>query len=113
MIDEFMQEAIRLSLENVRMGGGPFGAVIVKNQEIISKGVNAVIQNNDPTAHAEMQAIRGACQKLKTINLSVVVFILPVNLALCVLVLSIGLIWIEFIIVILEKMLIRLGLLMI
>lgn len=70
MIDEFMQEAIRLSLENVRMGGGPFGAIIVKNQEIISKGVNAVIQNNDPTAHAEIQAIRGACQKLRTINLS-------------------------------------------
>ncbi len=70
MLSRFMEEAIRLSIENIRMGGGPFGAVIVKNNQIISTGVNAVTSNNDPTAHAEIQAIRQACQGLKTINLS-------------------------------------------
>ena len=65
-----MKEAIRLSVENVEKGGGPFGAVIVKNDEIISKGANAVIQTNDPTAHAEVIAIRDAAKKLNSFDLT-------------------------------------------
>ena len=65
-----MREAIRLSDENVKNGGGPFGAVIVKNGEIIATGVNRVTANNDPTAHAEVSAIRAAGQKLGTFDLS-------------------------------------------
>jgi guanine deaminase len=68
--DEFMRRAIRLSLANVKKGGGPFGAVIVKNGKIISAGVNKVTEHNDPTAHAEVQAIRKASKKLKTFDLS-------------------------------------------
>lgn len=68
--EEFMREAIRLSIENVKNGGGPFGAVIVKDGEIIATGVNRVTMNFDPTAHAEVSAIRAACQKLKTFDLS-------------------------------------------
>lgn len=68
--EEFMREAIRLSIENVKNGGGPFGAVIVKDGEIIATGVNRVTMNCDPTAHAEVSAIRAACQKLKTFDLS-------------------------------------------
>lgn len=67
---DFMREAIRLSDENVKNGGGPFGAVIVKNGEIIATGVNRVTANNDPTAHAEVSAIRAAGQKLGTFDLS-------------------------------------------
>lgn len=59
----FMQLAIDLSVENVENGGGPFGAVIVRNGEIVATGVNRVTPNNDPTAHAEVSAIRAACQK--------------------------------------------------
>ena len=59
----FMQQAIDLSIENVANGGGPFGAVIVKEGEVIATGVNRVTANNDPTAHAEVSAIRAACQK--------------------------------------------------
>lgn len=70
MLNKFMEEAIRLSIESIKMGGGPFGAVIVRNNHIISTGVNSVTINNDPTAHAEIQAIRSACNRLKTINLS-------------------------------------------
>ncbi len=63
--EKFLREAINLSIENVKNGtGGPFGAVIVKNGEIISTGVNRVTTNNDPTAHAEIEAIRSACSKL-------------------------------------------------
>jgi guanine deaminase len=68
--DEFMRRAIRLSLANVKKGGGPFGAVIVKNGKMISTGVNKVTEHNDPTAHAEVQAIRKASKKLKTFDLS-------------------------------------------
>jgi guanine deaminase len=61
----FMARAIQLSIENVRSGrGGPFGAVVVKNDHIIAEGVNQVTSTNDPTAHAEVLAIRQACQKL-------------------------------------------------
>ena len=67
---KFMREAIRISGENVRNGGGPFGAVIVKNGEIIARGANYVVRNCDPTAHAEVCAIRAACQALGTFNLT-------------------------------------------
>ena len=68
--DFFMQKAIELSIKNINNNGGPFGCVIVKNNKIISEGVNAVTQNNDPTAHAEIVAIRNACTKLNTFDLS-------------------------------------------
>ena len=60
----FINQAIDLATENVRNGGGPFGAVIVKDGEVIATGVNRVTSNADPTAHAEVQAIRSACAKL-------------------------------------------------
>lgn len=66
----FMHRAISLAVENVDQGGGPFGAVVVRNGEIIAEGVNRVTVNHDPTAHAEVQAIREACRKLETFNLS-------------------------------------------
>jgi guanine deaminase len=66
----FMQEAIRLSFETMRNNfGGPFGAVVVKDGKIISKGFNCVIATNDPTAHAEVVAIREACKTLNTFQL--------------------------------------------
>ena len=65
----FMQKAIDLSVENVMNGGGPFGAVIVRNGEIIATGTNRVTANNDPTAHAEVNAIREACAKEKVFKL--------------------------------------------
>jgi tRNA(Arg) A34 adenosine deaminase TadA len=67
---KFMREAIRLSIENVQSGnGGPFGTVIVKNGNIIASGVNKVTQSSDPTAHAEIVAIRSACETLGTFQL--------------------------------------------
>jgi len=66
----FMREAIRLSVENVKSGkGGPFGAVVVKNGVIIAHGANEVTTSNDPTAHAEVVAIRRACHALGTFQL--------------------------------------------
>ena len=65
----FMQMAIDLSVENVANGGGPFGAVIVRDGEIISTGANRVTANNDPTAHAEVSAIRAACAKVGNFKL--------------------------------------------
>ena len=67
---DIMRKAIALSIENVKNGGGPFGAVIVKDGKIIAHGVNRVTANNDPTAHAEISAIRAACEKLHTFDLS-------------------------------------------
>lgn len=68
--EKFMREAIRLSLENVRSGnGGPFGAVVVKDGEIIARGANEVTGSNDPTAHAEVVAIRKACEVLGSFQL--------------------------------------------
>ncbi len=65
-----MARAIQLSLENVASGlGGPFGAVIVKDGAVIAEGANRVTLTNDPTAHAEMLAIRAACAKLGTFDL--------------------------------------------
>ena len=68
--EEFMRKAIDLSIKNVDQNGGPFGAVIVKDGEIIARGVNRVTVNNDPTAHAEVNAIREAAKKLGTFDLS-------------------------------------------
>ncbi|MDR0233035.1 MAG: nucleoside deaminase [Dysgonamonadaceae bacterium] len=65
-----MRKAINLSIENVKSGGGPFGAVITKDGKIIATGVNLVTKNNDPTAHAEVSAIRKAARKLGTFDLS-------------------------------------------
>lgn len=65
-----MREAIKLSIENVESGnGGPFGAVIVKDGKIIATGKNQVTASNDPTAHAEVSAIRNACKELGTFQL--------------------------------------------
>lgn len=66
---EFMQMAIDLSVENVANGGGPFGAVIVRNGEVVATGTNRVTANNDPTAHAEVSAIRTACAKVQNFKL--------------------------------------------
>ena len=66
----FMMRAIELSIESAKSKGGPFGCVIVKNNKIIAEGSNKVTMNNDPTAHGEIVAIRAACQKLNTFNLS-------------------------------------------
>lgn len=65
-----MREAIRLSVHNVETGaGGPFGAVVVKDGQIIARGANSVTATNDPTAHAEVVAIREACRVLGTFQL--------------------------------------------
>lgn len=66
---DFMQRAIALAVENVRQGGGPFGAVIVRDGKILAEGVNRVTANHDPTAHAEVQAIRQAASLLQTFDL--------------------------------------------
>jgi tRNA(Arg) A34 adenosine deaminase TadA len=68
--NEFMARAIQLSEDNVKNGGGPFGAVITKGEEIIAEGFNMVTKNNDPTAHAEVMAIRNAARTLDTFDLS-------------------------------------------
>ena len=68
--DDFMRQAIALAVGNVKNGGGPFGAVIVKDGRVVATGVNRVVPDNDPTAHAEVNAIRAACVKLGTFNLS-------------------------------------------
>ena len=67
---ELMQRAIDLAVENVRNGGGPFGAVIARGGEIVAEGVNRVTSQHDPTAHAEVQAIRKACSELHTFDLT-------------------------------------------
>lgn len=68
--EEWMKQAIALATENVRNGrGGPFGALIVRNDEVIATGVNIVTATHDPTAHAEITAIRAACQKLQSFQL--------------------------------------------
>ncbi|MGB6822989.1 MAG: nucleoside deaminase [Candidatus Acidiferrales bacterium] len=69
--DSFMARAIELSLENIRSNqGGPFAALVVKDTEIISEGTNRVTSANDPTAHAEIVAIREACRKLRRFDLT-------------------------------------------
>jgi len=65
-----MRKAIALSVDNIKKGGGPFGAVIVKDGKIVATGVNRVTANTDPTAHAEVNAIRKASKKLGTFDLA-------------------------------------------
>ena len=67
---KFMAKAIELSISSSNTIGGPFGSVVVKDNEIISEGSNKVTSSNDPTAHAEVVAIREACKKLNTFDLS-------------------------------------------
>ena len=70
MKPDFMREAIRLSLQKMRQNrGGPFGAVVVRGDRIVGRGWNRVTSANDPTAHAEISAIRDACRRLKTFQL--------------------------------------------
>jgi len=71
VIENYMQEAIDLSVKNVSdNNGGPFGAVVVKDGKIIARGYNQVTSSNDPTAHAEVVAIREACKVLGTFQLT-------------------------------------------
>ena len=81
--EKFMLKAIELSKISIREGGGPFGCVIVKNNNIIAEGYNQVTKNNDPTAHAEILAIRKACSILKQKRLDGYTMI--VNVAPCLL----------------------------
>jgi tRNA(Arg) A34 adenosine deaminase TadA len=70
MKQKFMREAIRLSIKMMRLGkGGPFGAIVVMGNKIVGRGCNQVTSSNDPTAHAEIVAIRDACRRLKTFSL--------------------------------------------
>jgi tRNA(Arg) A34 adenosine deaminase TadA len=70
MKSKFMRDAIRLSIDTMRCGqGGPFGAVVVRGDKIVGRGCNQVTSTNDPTAHAEIVAIRDACKRLKTFQL--------------------------------------------
>ncbi|HLH39521.1 MAG TPA: nucleoside deaminase [Bryobacteraceae bacterium] len=70
MTNPFMERAIELAVQNVRSGrGGPFGAVVVRDRRIVAEGTNVVTSVNDPTAHAEIVAIRAACSALKTFRL--------------------------------------------
>ena len=69
--ERWMNEAIALAVENVRSGrGGPFGAVVTRNDELIATGTNLVTATNDPTAHAEIVAIRASCRALSTFQLA-------------------------------------------
>lgn len=68
--NQFMIRAIELSKKSVENGGGPFGAVIVKDGKMVAEGSNCVTLNNDPTAHAEVSTIRNACTALNTFDLS-------------------------------------------
>ncbi len=70
-VNRFMQRAIELSLDNVRSGaGGPFAALVVRDGAILATGTNQVTTSQDPTAHAEVVAIRGACQAVRNFQLS-------------------------------------------
>ncbi len=69
MDESFMQEAIDLAVESVQSGGGPFGAVIIRGGEVLARGMNRVTCANDPTAHAEVVAIRRACEALGAFDL--------------------------------------------
>ena len=66
---DYMRQAIELARINVAQGGGPFGAVIVKDGEVIARSGNSVTRDNDPTAHAEINCIRDACKKLESFEL--------------------------------------------
>jgi len=66
---DFLREAIRVASDNVERGGGPFGAIVVKDGEVLARAANRVTASNDPTAHAEVEAIREACRVLGTFQL--------------------------------------------
>jgi guanine deaminase len=70
MSADFMRRAIVLALDNISCGGGPFAAVVVKDARVIAEGVNRVTAANDPTAHAEVVAIREACRALRDFQLA-------------------------------------------
>jgi guanine deaminase len=67
--EKHIKSAIAAASESIKTGGGPFGAVVVKDGKIVGRGVNSVTVNNDPTAHAELNAIRDACANLNTFSL--------------------------------------------
>jgi len=67
--EDFLCEAIRVASDNVAEGGGPFGAIVVRDGEIVARAANRVTASNDPTAHAEIEAIREACRILGTFQL--------------------------------------------
>lgn len=67
--EKYLREAIAMAAANVKNGGGPFGALIVRNDEVIGRGVNHVAYDNDPTAHAEVMAIRDACKNINDFRL--------------------------------------------
>ena len=66
----FMRRAIEIAARNAEVGGGPFGAVVVRGDEVVAEGVNLVTSNHDPTAHAEIVAIRRACEALGSFQLT-------------------------------------------
>jgi guanine deaminase len=68
--EDFMRRAIALSVENARSGRGPFAALVVRDEQVLAEGTNRVTDNNDPTAHAEIVAIRGACARLQSFELA-------------------------------------------
>ncbi|MGO4711807.1 nucleoside deaminase [Bradyrhizobium sp. 2TAF24] len=68
--EHYLQEAVRLARANMMAGGRPFGAVIVRNGEVVATGVNEMVATNDPTAHAELVAVRAASRKLGSPHLS-------------------------------------------
>jgi guanine deaminase len=67
---KWLDKTVEMAIENVRNGGGPFAAIVVKDGEIIGTGTNLVHVNNDPSAHAELLAIREACATLSSVDLS-------------------------------------------
>lgn len=68
--ETYLEQAIALALDNVEQGGRPFGAVLVKNGEVVATGVNRLLATRDPTSHAELNALRAASQVLGTPDLS-------------------------------------------
>ena len=66
----YLRQAVEIAKQNIEKGGGPFGAIIVKDNEIVAQCGNSVTNDNDPTAHAEVNCIRNACKKLNTFDLS-------------------------------------------
>lgn len=68
--EQWLDKTIKMAVENVHEGGGPFAAIVVKNGRVIGEGTNLVHQHNDPSAHAELIAIRKACATLSSTNLS-------------------------------------------
>ena len=83
MTNSFMKQAIELAVENIRREGGPFAALVVKDGIVIATGANQVTRSNDPTAHAEIVAIREACRVLGIFSLQAATSTPPANPARC------------------------------